>query len=403
MKKGKSFLISLLLALSLMFTGCSQEMLDRVTESVVEQAREDAAWQAREDSVQQPLAGEEEQPALDQSPTAAQVSVSADRYAYQSLNQTVRQVYNEVYAAMLDFVETADVSTADSNVLQQAYYAVMADHGEIFWVEGYSYTEYTRNNMVVRLEFHPKFTMDEARMQSYQKQVDVKVNEILSGISAGASDYEKAKYVYETLASTVTYQTDSQNNQNILSVFINGITVCQGYATATQYLLSRLGVTCATVSGTASGTPHAWNLVCLDGKYYYMDTTWGSGSYSAEQGGGDDYVDFSYFAVTSQELLQTHKPNNDYPLPVCNSTADNYYVRENLYYTEWDTAAIGEGIKSQTDGTVSLKFSSAELYNQALKYYIEDGHLWDYYSSDSSVYYIENSQMRVLTVFSGET
>lgn len=387
--KGKVTWTALLTTVILLCTGCSQEVMDRMTEAVIEQARENAELQNAQQSQETGTSGN----------VGGGISQSrgAEQYAYHSLNPLTQKVYDEIYETVMDFEDTVELSTTDENVLEQAYYAVMADHGGIFWVEGYSYTEYTRNSMTTRMEFHPQYSMDESTRNSYQHQVDRKVEDILRGISATASDYEKAKYVYETLASTVTYQEGSQNNQNILSVFINGVTVCQGYASAAQYLLSQLGVTCTIVIGTASGGPHAWNLVCLDGNYYYMDVTWGSSSYHMGAS-GKGYVDFSYFAVTSQELFQTHAPTQYYPLPVCDHTEDSYYTREQLYYTEWDLAAIEDGIQAQTGTSISMKFATDDLYEKAFSYFIEDGHLWEYMDS-SSVYYMENSQMRVLTIF----
>ena len=70
---------------------------------------------------------------------------------------------------------------------------------------------------------------------------------------------------------TVNYDLNAENNQNIISVFLEGRTVCQGYACATKYLMDLLDIPCTIVTGTANGEPHAWNLIELDGAYYYMD------------------------------------------------------------------------------------------------------------------------------------
>lgn len=69
---------------------------------------------------------------------------SVDCYAYQTLPEEVRTVYDEVYDAILYEKEDVALSTLDNEVLHQAYVSVMADHGGLFWVSGYTYTQYTR-------------------------------------------------------------------------------------------------------------------------------------------------------------------------------------------------------------------------------------------------------------------
>ena len=51
--------------------------------------------------------------------------------------------------------------------------------------------------------------------------------------------------------------------------------VCAGYAGAAQYLLEYLNVPCIYVEGKTAGSTegHAWNIITLEGEYYYFDAT----------------------------------------------------------------------------------------------------------------------------------
>lgn len=327
--------------------------------------------------------------------------LSADCYVYQTLPENVRTVYDEVYDAILHHKEDVAVSTLEQEILNQAYVSVMADHGGLFLVSGYTYTQYTRGEKLVDLHFTPKFTMTKEEQVNTQAEIDAAVNQILAGIDVSASDYDKAKYVFDFLASNVAYSTGAPDNQNIISVFVNGETVCQGYATATQYLLEKLDIPAAVVTGTANGQSHAWNLVKLDGEYYYIDTTWGNATYSGENIGLDSFVNYNYFAVTTEELQKTHQPNDDIIIPVCQAVRDNYYVHENLYFDSWDADAVGEVYKTayeQGKGFCSVKFASRELYEQAFSYLITEQKIVHYCHGLTSLYYLEDSDQNVLTI-----
>lgn len=233
----------------ILLSGCQQttNQLSNITRYVEEKIAEGKNTEVRDtvhetDTEQAAVSGETEKQA---EPSVERLSV--DCYAYQTLPEEVRTVYDEVYDAILYEKEDVALSTLDNEVLHQAYVSVMADHGGLFWVSGYTYTQYTRGEKLVDLHFTPKFTMTDAERMDMQAQIDETVSQILAGVDTEASDYDKAKYVFDYLASNVAYSTGAPDNQNIISVFVNGETVCQGYAAATQYLLEKLDIPCAVV------------------------------------------------------------------------------------------------------------------------------------------------------------
>lgn len=322
-------------------------------------------------------------------------------YAYSTLDEETKIVYDEVLDAILSHEEEVSVSTVDTKILENAYKAVCADYGGLFWVSGYVYTQYTRGGKLVGMDFTPKYTMSHEERIGIQEQIDDSVEELLAGISVSNSDYEKAKYVFEILIQNVDYDASMENNQNIISVFLSRATVCQGYACATQYLLNKLGVPSTIVTGTAEGESHAWNLVRLDGNYYYMDTTWGNSRYLDDSSQIEKYVNYSYLAVTSEEISRTHVLDSSFPLPECTSMENNYFVREGKYFTEWNPENVGSLFAqawSQGGGGMSVKFSSPELYQQAIQYFIADQHIADYCEKISSIYYLEDPEQYVLTI-----
>lgn len=320
-------------------------------------------------------------------------------YAYQTLSAQEQTVYNQIYQAMDSHEEKVAVDTFEPETLDHVYRAVNADHGEIFWVSGYVYTQYTRGEERVGLDFAPQYTMDKETREQIQTQIDAVVFEILQGMDMGADDYQKALGVFEYLATNVDYELGASENQNIISVFLNKKTVCQGYANATQYLLTLLGIKSSVVTGMAQGESHAWNLALLDGEYYYIDTTWGNSTYNSSEEGIRRFINYNYFAVTTEEIERTHQPDGSMILPDCTAMVDNYYIREQKYITEWNPDVIGAEYARACEAgseSVAFKFAGMELYEQAKNYFIEEQHIRDYCAGISSLYYLEDASQYVL-------
>lgn len=333
-------------------------------------------------------------------PPAAPESVeriSLDKYAYRQLDESTQAVYDEVLDTILEHKDRITVSTLDAHVLEQAFHSVRADYGGLFWIDGYTYTEYLSGVRVTGLEFAPQYTMTREEREELQQAVDTAAEQMLGGISSEDADYQKARFVYDTLINTVEYNPGADNSQNILSVFLDKETVCQGYACAVQYLFDRLGIPCVVVTGTADSQAHAWNLVMLDENYYYMDVTWGNSRYQNGENGGRRYINYSYFAMTSEELSRTHEPDIFLPLPECTQQEDSYFVQEGHYFTDWYPQEIGYVLGNLKDGIVQIKFADEALYRQAQEYFIEQQKIRDYYTMGNSFYYMTDDELCVLT------
>lgn len=244
-------------------------------------------------------------------------------------------------------------------------------------------------------------------MARKQEQIDNYVNQCLAGMPQSADEYEKVKYIYEYLIHHTDYDAAAKDSQNICSVFLEHRSVCQGYAKATQYLLNRAGVFATLVLGqVVSGEGHAWNLVRIDGEYYYVDTTWGDASYQAV--GGSDYpiekiptINYDYLVVTTEQMEQTHTPDNVVELPLCTAIDANYYVREGAYFTEWDEEKI-EKIFADSyekgETYVTLKCDGPEVYRQMRETLIGQQGIFRYLDCpDNAVSYVENEKQYSLS------
>lgn len=354
-------------------------------------------------------AGESEASAEDES----FLREDAFEYARQYLNETEQLWYDEIKVILGDFGESVRLSAqgltdgygeAD---IDRIFQCVLNDHPELFYVEGYSYTKYTRGERTTAIDFSGTYSVDRETAESRRRAIEAEAEKILSGIDGNADQYTRVKYVYDMIIRSTDYELDAPDNQNIYSVFVNHLSVCQGYAKATQYLLNRLGVECTLVLGTVdTGEGHAWNLVKVDGSYYYVDTTWGDASYrmedSVEESGiSMPEINYDYLNVTTEELLKTHSLGESVPMPVCVATEANYYFREGALFSTYDREqmrALFDRAKEQGREDVTVKCTDEDCYEQIFTALIDRQEIFDYLEgAGSTVAYAQNENQLSLT------
>lgn len=294
------------------------------------------------------------------------------KYYFEQLLGDEQKIYLEILQGLREENKEIYVHAPDARQTNMIFQYVLKDYPEIFWCDGTTTaTTYNENEKYTVLE--PGYSYDIKERERRQSRIDASVEKCLAGIEMDASEYDKILYVYDFIVDTVDYDLESEDNQNIYSVFVNRRSVCAGYSKAAQYLLERLGIFCTYVTGTTrDGQGHAWNLVSCEGNYYYMDTTWGDPVFQEQEGIETqeklDYVSYDYMCCNDEELFRTHIPDEDVELPLCTEMDCNYYVVNGMYYdyynSETTLEAMSETISEQENPSV-FKYSDAEVYTQA--------------------------------------
>jgi len=331
-------------------------------------------------------------------------------YAYNTLDNEMKNLYIEVYSTMSKFEDKAELSVLDIDKLNLAYQCVMIDHPEIFYSDGYAYSQYTKGDVATRLTFEPNYICSKEEADMLNDEMYKVIPYIVHGISPDADDYDKVKYVYDYLVHNTEYDANAPDNQNICSVFLNHKSVCQGYAKATQLLLNAMMVDCTLVTGVVNGDEgHSWNMVKMNGDYYYVDTTWGDASYQSVEGQDVDWlnnldiVNYDYLGVTTDEIQKTHIIDNPVPLPICTSKNCNYYVKEGNLLESTDKEELARiflrhPLTSQNNTTI--KCSSREVYNWLLDTLITESKIFDYVDDTAgTVGYAQNEDALSLTLW----
>lgn len=328
-------------------------------------------------------------------------------FYFEKLSDEDKQIYGQIYEALVNRTEPKMLSF-DNEKVENIHQYVLNDHPEIFYTQGFCFKSLQFMEKTVSSSLEANYEMTPEEQQRNQKLIDEYVETFLSGMPEGLDDYGKIKYTYDYIVLHTQYEKDSENNQNICSVFIGGKSVCQGYTKAMQYLLRRLGIEATLVVGSADGEAHSWNLVKADGQYYYVDATWGYTQYKEQLGDNQTVttadITYDFFMITTEELLLTHQL--DYPalLPECTATEDNYYMRENLYFTIPDVERAGQLVVSYMASgqkTVTLKCSSAEVMNQLKAELFDQQKIFDYTGDKKSISFGQEEKLHVLTIFLG--
>ena len=404
MFQGRFKKLYIALFMLLFLTGCSsEEILSEVPQTIVLPVEEIDSLPGQE--------AEETTAESDNTESCSLLEEGGSRFAYESLDAQEQIWYGEIEQALGEMTDTVKLSTEpigqglDEQDIDRIFQCVLIDHPEIFYTTGYTYTKYSRGDRTVGIDFAGTYSLPREEAVNKAEEIRGRALEWLSDIPSDASEYDKVKAVYEKIIFSTDYDLNASDNQNIASVFLGNSSVCQGYAKATQYLLNHLGVMCTLVQGTVdTGEAHAWNLVRVDGDYYYVDTTWGDASYRMEDGSGQEElpeINYDYLCVTTQELLRTHCIESVVAMPECTATQANYYVREGVYFTSYDAEqmqSIFDRAWESGRTEITLKCADEECYREICRALIDEQEIFSYMPENSStIAYAQNGKHLSLT------
>lgn len=409
MFQGRFKKLYIALFMLLFLTGCSsEEILSEVPQTIVLPVEEIDSLPGQ---VAEETTAESDNTESDNTESCSLLEEGGSRFAYESLDAQEQIWYGEIEQALGEMTDTVKLSTEpigqglDEQDIDRIFQCVLIDHPEIFYTTGYTYTKYSRGDRTVGIDFAGTYSLPREEAVNKAEEIRGRALEWLSDIPSDASEYDKVKAVYEKIIFSTDYDLNASDNQNIASVFLGNSSVCQGYAKATQYLLNHLGVMCTLVQGTVdTGEAHAWNLVRVDGDYYYVDTTWGDASYRMEDGSGQEElpeINYDYLCVTTQELLRTHCIESVVTMPECTATQANYYVREGVYFTSYDAEqmqSIFDRAWESGRTEITLKCADEECYREICRVLIDEQEIFSYMPENSStIAYAQNGKQLSLT------
>ena len=148
------------------------------------------------------------------------------------------------------------------------------------WTCGISISD---NGTTCKLTF--SYAMTYYTTADEEEEVDAKVQEVISSLALdGKNEYGKIKSIYDYICEHVVYDYEHLSDTSYKTQFtaygalIDGTSVCQGYAVLFYRLALEAGIDARVIIGESYGEGHAWNIVRIGEKYYYLDSTWDAGN-----------------------------------------------------------------------------------------------------------------------------
>lgn len=228
------------------------------------------------------------------------------------------------------------------------------------------------------------------------KQIIAEMKEIEKAIPTDWNEWQKAKYIYETLANNIEYnhnkeEYSTQQSSN-LSILLSRKGICAGYSLLYKEMLDRQGIQCDYMRGrafTSSGQTgmHAWNIVTIGGKSFPVDLTWDS---NAKHKGEKELKHFG----DNPEFLKNHIADLDekqYNLVNFTKESINAIPTDNIKlkkeYTHEEKIDIINFAISKTYQKFRQSYdeegTKIRLY-QSIKDYIKDGRITGFTRNDNA-------------------
>lgn len=150
--------------------------------------------------------------------------------------------------------------------------AVVWDNPEFSFIRGHSYGPYDAETITV-LEVLLDDDIMQIGIDKMLRDTAARAAPVIAAAKKLNTDIDKVKYIVDHLCSVNVYSANPEKckySQSMYSAIVTNETICSGYASAFHYYMNALNIDATRLSSCN----HLWNLVQLDGDYYYMDVTW---------------------------------------------------------------------------------------------------------------------------------
>ena len=203
---------------------------------------------------------------------------STNRYCYDQLSEDGKELYQKLLTACLEVENSSGeykytpYVERSSNVSDEELSDIVSifsyDHPEFFWLDR-TFGKYKQ--VYVMMDVQEKFQTGEARDTTRSQMKNV-LSQYITSAMERKQTYQRAYFLAARLKNDTSYGEggDKSYSKSMASALVGTRqTVCAGYTKAYSYLCNAVGIDVISMTSVN----HAWNLIQLDGNWYYTDIT----------------------------------------------------------------------------------------------------------------------------------
>lgn len=270
-----------------------------------------------------------------------ELQYTSENFYFNTLNENQKKIYSAVSKASTDLLNEVIVSKYELKSIDEASQdakiainAFLCDHPEVFYLNSQYVVSITESFLGKILKLQLNYSVSsKTEMQTQINKIDSIVNEIKNSVN-GMDTYNQELYVHDYLAKNVRYygEYEEENLDKYHSAYtalVEKDAVCDGISKAFQIVLNKLGIENYLVTGYINETPHAWNMVKIEGEWVYVDIT--SDKFVKDENGNTIEAVHTYFNVNKEFISKNHTIDDEDIFPSSTSTDKTYFVKNNCY------------------------------------------------------------------------
>ena len=120
-------------------------------------------------------------------------------YAFERLTNEGKTLYAEILTILENQASDILVSTTSDEAVELIFDYVLIDHPEIFYVDGYQYTNHTRGDVIEMITFTGNYTYTPEQVADKKAKINEAVNKCLANAPSSEDEYYAIKYIYNLL------------------------------------------------------------------------------------------------------------------------------------------------------------------------------------------------------------